>query len=87
MIMLHIFIAVSGLLTSLLGLAFAYRMLVRASYVQFASTVAKGSVLIVMDPSAMLHVCVSGLVYVAIATGLTQMARGRVRSMREANSK
>ena len=78
MIMLHIIIALAGLATSIAGLAFASRRLITSSYGLITGTVLTGCALMLADPAQMLHVCVSGLVYVATATSLTHLAQRRV---------
>jgi hypothetical protein len=85
MIMLHVIIALTSLVVSIVGLATASRRLVAHAYGLIAATVASGCALMVIEPSQLLHVCVSGLLYVALATSLTILAQRRVHAAHAAN--
>jgi hypothetical protein len=81
MIMLHIVIALTSLVVSILGIVVTSQRLVRSSCGLIVATVVTGSILLVAEPAHMLHVCVSGLSYVMIATCLTYVAHRRIRSI------
>jgi hypothetical protein len=81
MIMLHVAIALTSLVVSLMGIAITSRHLVRSSYTLIAATVATGSMLLIIEPTHILRVCVTGLAYVALATSLTYIAHRRVQSL------
>lgn len=80
MITLHIAIALTSLAVSLSGLFVASQKLLYISYGLIAATVASGTALVLVEKVNVVHVCVSGLVYVTIATLLTRAAARRVRS-------
>ncbi len=52
-----------------------------ASYSLIAATVASGTALIIVDSSAMLHACVSGLIYVVLITIVTAAAQVKLRKL------
>ena len=79
MIMLHVAVALTSLIVSLLGIVIASRSLIRSSYVLIAATIATGTILLIIEPAHMLRVCVSGLMYVSLAMGLTYIAHRRVQ--------
>lgn len=87
MIMLHIAIALTGLVASIAGLAFASRRLVLYSYGLITATVVTGCMLMVAEPARLLHVCISGLTYVALATSLTHLAQRRVQQLAKQTNK
>lgn len=79
--MLHIAIALVSLGVSIAGLAIVSRRLLHVSYGLIAATVLSGTALIFVDGVNMLHVCMSGLVYVTAATAMTLYAGRRVRRL------
>lgn len=87
MIMLHVIIALTSLVVSVMGLVAASRRLVAYAYGLIVATVATGCALLMLEPDKMLHVCVSGLVYVALATSVTSAAQRRVRQLAQQTSK
>lgn len=78
MIMLHIAIALTSLIISIIGVMRPSQQLVRSSYVLIAGTVASGVTLAVIDQKQLLHVCMSGFTYLLIASILTFIMRRRV---------
>lgn len=87
MIMLHIAIALTSLIASVTGLALASRRLVIYSYGLIVATVATGCILMMAEPARLLHVCISGLTYVALATSLTHLAQRRVQQLAKQTNK
>jgi hypothetical protein len=87
MIMLHVIIALMSLVVSVLGLATASRRLVAYAYGLIAATVATGCALLLIEPDQMLHVCVSGLLYVALSTSLTLLAQRRAQQLTQQTNK
>lgn len=87
MIMLHVIIALTSLVVSVMGLVAASRRLVACAYGLIVATVATGCALLILEPSQMLHVCISGLVYVALATSVISAAQRRVRQLAQQTSK
>ena len=79
--MLHIAIALASLGVSIAGLAIVSRRLLRVSYGLIAATIVSGTALVFVDGVNMLHVCISGLVYVTVATAMTLYAARRVRRL------
>lgn len=78
MIMLHIVIAVTSLIVSVLGVMRPSRQSVRVSYGLIVATVASGVLLAVVDQAQLLHVCMSGFTYLLFASILTFIMRHRV---------
>lgn len=81
MIMLHVAIALMSLGVSLVNVAVPSRRLLQLSYGLIAGTVVSGTALVVIDSARLLHVCASGLVYVAAATAMTYIAARRMRQL------
>lgn len=79
--MLHVAIALLSLAVSVAGVAVPSRRLLQMSYGLIAGTIVSGTALVLVDSANLLHVCASGLVYVAIATVLTHLAAQRVRQL------
>lgn len=79
--MLHIAIALLSLAVSVAGVAVPSRRLLQVSYGLIAGTIVSGTALVLVDSANLLHVCASGLVYVAAATVLTHIATQRVRQL------
>lgn len=55
-----------------------------ASYGLILATIASGTTLIIVDSSAMLHACVSGLIYVTVISIVTIAAQMKLRKMQPA---
>jgi hypothetical protein len=81
MIILHIAVAFASIiLTSLAYFALSRRALMGA-YITAGATLASGIALVVMAPSAMLHVCIAGITYLAIVSLGIMVARGRIERL------
>jgi len=83
-ILLHVIIALSGIVSTGLAFARSSRAALRASYALVAGTFASGFYLVVAQHAALLPTCETGLVYLAI-TGVG-IAGARVKLARQANS-
>lgn len=81
MIMLHIVIACMSLACSLIGLATASRRIMATSHALVVATVASGSVLMLVEPVSILHLCVSGLMYTALAGTLGLLGHLRMQRL------
>lgn len=51
------------------------------SYALIVATIGSGTALIVVDSSAMLHACVSGLIYVILITAITVAAQMKLHKL------
>ena len=81
MIILHIAVAFASIvLTSLAYFALSRRAL-SGAYIAAGATLASGIALIVMSPSAILHVCIAGITYLATVSLGIMFARGRIRRL------
>jgi hypothetical protein len=78
MIMLHIAIALTSLILSVIGVMRPSRRLVRINYGLIVGTVTSGALLAVIDRKQLLHVCMSGFIYLLVASVLTFIMRRRV---------
>lgn len=78
MIMLHIAIALTSLILSVIGVMRPSQRLVRINYGLIVGTVVSGALLAVIDQKQLLHVCMSGFTYLLAASVLTFIMRRRV---------
>jgi hypothetical protein len=78
MIMLHVAIALTSLIISLIGVMRPSRRLLNSSYGLIVGTVASGVMLAIVDQKQILHVCMSGFSYLLIASALTYVMYRRV---------
>ena len=69
-LLLHILVALAGIASATYGLARPSRTNIMSSWTLVAATLVSGVALGVVHPSAMTHLCVTGLVYVAATTTL-----------------
>lgn len=74
----HITIALLSLLGAGLAVARPSRQLLGASYGLVGLTVATGTLLTLQSPAHLMHACVTGLTYLAVAFALTLVARHRL---------
>jgi hypothetical protein len=82
-VLIHVIIAVSSI-------AFASFLFFKptikrmyASYGFIVATVASGTLLLVMNPSNMLHTCLSGLFYLTVVSIITIATHVRIRKLAE----
>lgn len=78
MIILHILVAVLGLIGSFIALFKPAKSLFITNYVLIAATLLSGTYLVLETHSNILHACISGLVYLAITNALLFIAVRRV---------
>lgn len=74
MIIIHIAIALLSIISASVALFGASRRALTTSYALMAFTVASGTYLAVASQSNILHVCMSGLAYLAVIVALTRLA-------------
>ena len=75
-LLLHILVALAGIVSASYGLVKPSRANITASWVLVAATVVSGVALVIVQPSAMTHLCVTGLTYVTLtSTGIVFSAR------------
>ncbi len=78
LLLLHILIAVIGLGGAIATSLKPNRTLIKVSAIAIATTVTTGAVL-VLQGSSVLHVCLAGIVYTALAGSLTIAGSVRLR--------
>ena len=76
-LVLHIFIALSGLVAASINLVKPSSTAYKATVGLTAGTIGSGVILTIMNPAHLVQTCVSGLVYTLIVIGLTALARKR----------
>ncbi len=77
---LHIFIAITSLLLVAYSLIKTSRKTIMTGYVSVVFTLVSGICLVWSQPARMLHTCVAGLIYLALA--MTALMVARVRLLR-----
>ncbi len=85
-VFLHVLIALSslGLVTHSLIKPSSKSLL--AGYISIIATIASGVYLVVLQPGQMLHTCVAGLAYLAVAVLTSVAARIRFVNLRSGES-
>lgn len=78
MVILHVIIAFASLAAATASVFHPNKTKLLTSYGFIAATLLSGVVLVVAEPSRMLHVCVAGLLYVTVASALTVTANIRL---------
>lgn len=78
MVILHIIIAIASIAVATTSIFSPSKPMLIGSYSLISATLLSGTLLVVIEPSRMLHVCVAGLVYVAAASSLTIVANVRL---------
>lgn len=71
MIFIHVAIALASIAAATYLVFSPDRKLVVVSYGLIAATIASGVMLVVIQPTALLHACVTGLIYTSIVTVLS----------------
>lgn len=74
----HIVIALASLVVAAAAFLAPGRNVLRLSYSLVGGTVASGFYLVLIEPVHILHVCVSGLIYLAIASWGIVAARNKL---------
>jgi hypothetical protein len=85
-VILHILIAISSLLAVTYSLIRPSAKLVTVNYISIAATVLSGFFLVIFEPARMLHTCVAGLMYLAVAVTLSIAAQARLARVRSSES-
>lgn len=80
MIILHVIVALASIVLASYSLFKPSRRLLLIDWALIAATIISGGVLIALEPSQMLHACVAGLAYVAVASTLTLIAGLRYKA-------
>lgn len=78
MVILHIIIALASIAIATANVFSPTKSKLIGSYSLIAATLLSGTLLVVIEPSRMLHVCVAGLAYVAASSILTIAANVRL---------
>jgi len=81
----HIIIAVSSLIVASIVFFKPSIKRVGTSYGFIIATVASGTLLLVLNPSNILHTCLSGLGYLTVVTIITIATHVRARKLAEQN--
>jgi len=79
----HITIAITSLLTAGAGIVRPSQKIQQASYGLIAATIVSGTALVIVTNSPILSSCVTGLAYTAVATTLTVFGRRRLAAETE----
>ena len=87
MLILHIFIALASLVAATIVFFRPSQALFRMSYAFIGATLICGIYLVWIAPAKMLHVCISGVIYLVIVSAVTFMAHIRFRHLRESEQK
>ena len=82
LLLLHIAIALSGLIVATLAVFQPSRSKVNISYSLVAATIASGTVLVVIDHAQILSSCVTGLAYIGVSLSLILSAQRRLATSR-----
>jgi hypothetical protein len=80
---LHVLIALASLLLVTYSFLRPSKKILVANYASIVATVASGFLLVIIEPARMLHTCVAGLAYLAIAVTasvMVQLRLGKVKS-------
>lgn len=77
-LVLHIIIALTGLIISFISVLSPKSSLINLSYVCIFLTFATGTLLVFQHPSHLPHACISGLLYITASLALTTYARHRL---------
>lgn len=78
-LVLHIAIALSGIIVSALNVVSPKVSRITFSYTLIALTFVTGTFLVFQHPSQLPHACVSGLVYLAISLSMTTYAQRKLK--------
>jgi hypothetical protein len=81
-ILLHVTIALLSIICTTYGYVRPTSKNLRASYALIALTIASGTYLVVSEPAAMLHTCMTGLAYLAIVSLGIFMTRRKLAIVR-----
>lgn len=74
MILIHIAVAIIGLIGSFVALFIPSKRLFIVNYSLIAATLLSGTYLVIESKSSILHACISGLIYLAITNTLLFIA-------------
>lgn len=80
-LLLHIFIAISSIGVATLTYFKPSIKKIGVSYGFIVATVASGTALLIMNPSNLLHTCLSGLFYITVVSIVTIATHVRARSL------
>lgn len=78
-LIIHIFIAVFGLIVSLFNIFSPKQSRITLSYSLLALTFATGTFLVFQHPAGLAHACISGLVYFAICLSMATYAQRKLK--------
>lgn len=76
--MLHVVVGLLSLVFGALGVMNAQSKYLRLQIGSFGLTLASGVVLVVMQPSTLLHLCISGAIFSTISIGLMLQTRRKI---------
>lgn len=84
-LMLHILLGLASLGFGTLALLKVNYKLLKLQVGALMGTVATGVALVVINPSSLMHLCVSGTVFSAVSVGLMVMARRQIAFASQTN--
>ena len=82
-LMLHITVALLGIILSTISLFAPTRTSLRSSYAAIAITVTTGAILTIQAPTHLIETCIVGLLYVAATLSATVTGQQRLTLIRE----
>ncbi len=80
-LMFHILIAITSITLATYSIIRPTNARIKSSYGLIVATLGTGALLMI-DGANVLHVCLSGLIYSAVALGSTELARRRLVALR-----
>jgi hypothetical protein len=83
-LIVHITIALLGIIAASLSLLQPSRSKLRATYALVAATIVSGVYLVAAHNTPLVHACLSGVSYVGLTTGVTYLAQ---KKLKQANQK
>lgn len=78
LLMLHILLGIASIVLGVVALTKKSQNMLTAQIGSFAGTIISGIGLVVVNPSSLAHLCVSGTVFSAITIGLIVATRRRL---------
>lgn len=78
---LHIAVALIGLIVATYAYFYPSKTIITASYGLTAMTLSSGTYLVLIQPTHMIHACISGVVYILLVLLATILARRKLTSV------
>ena len=72
---LHILLGLASIVLGILALIKVNSRILKVQIAAFAGTITTGVGLVIVNPSSLLHLCITGIVFSAITVGIALMTR------------